>query len=145
MADYFFGKDGDKRYLGIMLWRRGDGLASVGDFETLDAVKKVVAQVDPRNFSPKLSVDYTGNVAMSIDEQNAIREDLTVATVICTTLVLLAIWLYFRRVAVLCETAVGRLQVARHARAAGRDRAIFMSELQALAYLGVSSFIEKRG
>ncbi|HEY4885831.1 MAG TPA: hypothetical protein VII08_19570, partial [Myxococcales bacterium] len=50
-GDYFFGKDGDKRYLGIMLWRRGDGLASVGDFETLDAVKKVVEQVDPRKFS----------------------------------------------------------------------------------------------
>ncbi|HXN81290.1 MAG TPA: MMPL family transporter, partial [Myxococcales bacterium] len=104
-GDYFFGKDGDKRYLGIMLWRRGDGLASVGDFETLDAVKKVVEQVDPRKFSPKLSVDYTGNVAMAIDEQNSIREDLTVATAICTTLVLLAIWLYFRRVAVL--VAVG--------------------------------------
>lgn len=104
-GNYFFGKDGDKRYLGIMLWRRGDGLASVGDFETLDAVKKVVEQVDPHKFSPKLSVDYTGNVAMSIDEQNAIRDDLTLATVICTTLVLLAIWLYFRRVAVLA--AVG--------------------------------------
>lgn len=104
-GNYFFGKDGDKRYLGIMLWRRGDGLASVGDFETLDAVKKVVEQVDPRKFSPKLDVEYTGNVAMSIDEQNAIRDDLTLATAICTTLVLLAIWLYFRRVAVLA--AVG--------------------------------------
>ncbi len=104
-SDYFLGKDGDKRYLGIMLWRRGDGLASVGDFETLDAVKKAVDQVDPRKFSPKLSVEYTGNVAMAIDEQNAIRDDLTLATVICTTLVLLAIWFYFRRVAVLA--AVG--------------------------------------
>jgi predicted RND superfamily exporter protein len=104
-SDYFLGKDGDKRYLGIMLWRRGDGLASVGDFETLDAVKKAVDQVDPRKFSPKLSVEYTGNVAMAIDEQNAIRDDLTLATVICTTLVLLAIWLYFRRLAVLA--AVG--------------------------------------
>jgi predicted RND superfamily exporter protein len=98
---YFLGAQGEIRYLGIMLWRHGDGLASVGDYQTLDAVKTVVSQVDPKKFAPDLAVEYTGGIAMAIDEHDAIRDDLTIATLLCTTLVLFAIWLYFRRFAVL--------------------------------------------
>jgi uncharacterized protein len=97
---YFLGVQGATHYLGIMLWKRGDGLASVGDYQTLDAVKTVVKQVDPTKFAPDLVVEYTGGIAMAIDEHDAIRDDLTSATLLCTTLVLLAIWLYFRRFAV---------------------------------------------
>ncbi|GAC1342691.1 MAG: hypothetical protein NVSMB23_15660 [Myxococcales bacterium] len=100
-SPYFLGVQGATRYLGIMLWKRGDGLASVGDYETLGAVKAVVAQVDPKKFAPDLAVEYTGGIAMAIDEHDAIRDDLTFATLLCTSLVLLAIWLYFRRLAVL--------------------------------------------
>jgi hypothetical protein len=48
-----------------------------------------------------MEVEYTGAIAMAIDEHNAVRDDLTLATVVCTTLVLLVIYLYFRRIALL--------------------------------------------
>src|SRR5260370_33004961 len=98
---YFLGTQGAMRYLGIMLWKHGDGLASVGAYQTLDAVKPRVSQFDPKNSAPDLAVEYTGGIAMAIDEHDAIRDDLTIATLLCTTLVLFAIWIYFRRFAVL--------------------------------------------
>ena len=88
-------------YLGIMLWRRGDGLATLGDHQTLTSVEQVIARMDKAKFHPQLKVEYSGAIAMAIDEHNAVRDDLTMATGVCVTLVMLAIFLYFRRVGVL--------------------------------------------
>lgn len=41
----------------------------------------------------------------------------------------------FRRVAVLVQTAVGRLQVLRHQRESARERPVFLSEGEAIDYL----------
>jgi predicted RND superfamily exporter protein len=100
-ADYFEGHDGDKHYLGVMMWRRGDGLATLGDLQTLAAARAVVEKLNPVAFNPLMKVEFSGHIAMAIDEHNAVRDDLTMATVICTSLVLLAIYLYFRRGALL--------------------------------------------
>lgn len=90
-----------RHYLGILLWRRGDGLATAGDHETLAIVEQLVAQQNPRRFHPQMNVEYSGAIAMAIDEHNAVRQDLTRATAVCALLVLLAIYLYFRRLALL--------------------------------------------
>src|SRR4030095_409289 len=84
-----------------MLWQRLDGLAGKSAHESLLAVQRTVAQVNPASIDPEIRVEYTGAIAQAIDEQNGVREDLTVATVLCGTLVMLAIWLYFRRAALL--------------------------------------------
>ncbi|HWE29773.1 MAG TPA: MMPL family transporter, partial [Polyangia bacterium] len=55
----------------------------------------------PAQFNPKLGVYFTGGIAQAIDQQNGIRDDLTLATLLCTSLVLLAIYSYFRRVGLL--------------------------------------------
>lgn len=94
---YFENQDGNTFYLGIMMWRGRDGLATSGDHDTLRAVKLIVAKLDPAKFHPQLVVEYTGHVAQAIDEQNGIRDDLTTATAVCFSLVLLSIKLYFRR------------------------------------------------
>jgi len=99
--DYFLAAEGGQHFLGIMLWRQGEGLGTVGDHEMLRLVQRVVERAKPTQFHPRMQVEYTGPVAMSIDEHNAIRDDLARATGICTTLVLLVIWLYFRRAALL--------------------------------------------
>ncbi len=109
-APYFQGDDGKcdpktkapcRHYLGVMMWRRGDGLATMGGNETLATAQRVVAQLHPESFHPDMKVEWTGVIAKAIDEHNAVRDDLTLATVVCTSLVLLVIWLYFRRLAVL--------------------------------------------
>jgi predicted RND superfamily exporter protein len=100
-GDYFVGAESSQHYLGIMLWRRQDGVAGAGDRELVRAVKAIVDRADPRMFHARMSVEYSGVIAMSIDEHDAVRDDLTLATAVCMTLVLLAIWLYFRRIGLL--------------------------------------------
>jgi predicted RND superfamily exporter protein len=87
-----------QQYLGIMLWRQLGGLATKGDLDTLKFVQETVKRLAPQKYDPKMVVEFTGGIAQAIDEQNGIREDLTIATVVCTSLVLLVMWLYFRRV-----------------------------------------------
>jgi len=104
--DGFVGNDGARQLLGIMLWRRGGALGSVGDHEMLQAVRDIVARVAPARFHPQMTVRYTGPIAMTIEEHNSVRHDLTLATTLCTALVLLALWLYFRRLALVVLVGV---------------------------------------
>src|SRR5262249_31373964 len=48
-----------------------------------------------------LTIEYTGNIGMALDENEAVQSDLTTATGVCITLVLLVIYLYFRRIGIL--------------------------------------------
>lgn len=97
----FEGDINGEHYLGVFMWQRLDGLATMGAREALDRVKATVAALHPERFDPKLRVDYTGGIAQAIDQQNGVETDLTLATVLCTTLVLLAIYSYFRRIGLL--------------------------------------------
>jgi uncharacterized protein len=96
---YFEAVIGGDHWLGILLWRRLEGLATRGDRDTFAAVERLVASIDPRRFGVK--VEYTGPIAQAIDEQNGIRDDLTLATVLCAVCVLAAVYGYFRRAALL--------------------------------------------
>jgi predicted RND superfamily exporter protein len=103
-ASYFEASDRNdaQRHLtGVMLWRRGEGLASLGDQQTLQAVQEVVRQIEPQRFHPQMQVVYSGPIAAAIEEHNAVRDDLSRVTVLCVSLVLLVIYLYFRRAALL--------------------------------------------
>ena len=53
--DHFIGQEGSKHSLGVMLWRRGDGLASLGDRESVAAVRAAVAQLAPTSFHPQMT------------------------------------------------------------------------------------------
>jgi predicted RND superfamily exporter protein len=97
----FAGESNGVHSLGLMLWRRGDGYASLGDQRTLDAVQEVVARVRPASFHPAMRVEYTGHVAMALDEQRAVKNDLTFSTLLCASLVLVVMYLHFRRAALI--------------------------------------------
>lgn len=88
-------------YLGIMLWRRSDGLATLGDQATLDSVRALVERAQPTQFHPAMKVEYSGAIAMALAEQQAVRDDLSFASGLCAALVLVSIYLFFRRFAVL--------------------------------------------
>ena len=96
-SHYFEGVIQGRHYLGIMLWQRLDGVASQSAHASLEAVKQAVSRTNPAAIDPQLVIEYTGGIAQAIDEQNGIRDDLTIATTICTALVLLVIYLYFQR------------------------------------------------
>lgn len=84
-------------HLGIMLWRRGSGLASADDGQMLQAVERLIAQAQPTRFHPQLRVEYSGAVAMALAEQRGVQSDLTAATSVTLVLVLLVMYLHFRR------------------------------------------------
>jgi predicted RND superfamily exporter protein len=94
---FFEGELKGEHWIGVMLWQRMDGLATAGAREAKDRVEKAVAALHPHDFDPHLRVDYTGGIAQAIDEQNGIRDDLTLATLLVFFCVGFAIWSYFRR------------------------------------------------
>jgi uncharacterized protein len=100
-SGFFEGEIRGEHYIGVMLWQRLDGFATTGAHEAKERVENAVRAVGPGAFNPKLRVDYTGGIAQALDEQNGMRDDLTLATLLCTSCVLLAIYSYFRRVGLL--------------------------------------------
>src|SRR5262249_3922105 len=94
---------------GVMLWRPSAGIASSGDRQALAAVRRIVAEVQPERFDRRMRVQFTGHIPQAIEDQDSIRADLTIATAICTVLILLVIYLYFRRVALVALVGVPAL------------------------------------
>jgi len=86
-----------EHYIGVMLWQRMEGLATTGARQAKDRVEKAVAELGPKKFDRHLRVDYTGGIAQAIDEQNGIRDDITLASILVFLCVGFAIWSYFRR------------------------------------------------
>jgi predicted RND superfamily exporter protein len=100
-GQYFEKEIDGQDYLGVMLWQRLDGLATAGARESLEQVQAVVKKLAPRHFNADMKVEYTGAIAQALDQQNGLRDDITLATLLCTTCILLAIYSYFRRAALL--------------------------------------------
>lgn len=98
---FFVSHEGNVHSLGVMLWRKREGFGSYGDQRTMDLVQQLVAKLRPESFHPSMKVRYTGHIPMALAEQSAIKDDITIATAICTSLVLLSIYLYFRRLGIL--------------------------------------------
>ena len=112
-SEWFQGRLDGEEYLGVLLWRPLSGVATASDRDALDAVERLVARAEPARFAANLKVDFTGPVAIAIDEQDAIRGDLRLASILCIVLVGLAVLSYFRRlwllVALVLPVAVGLL------------------------------------
>lgn len=100
-GDYFEKTLDGRPYLGIMLWQRLEGVATAGAHESEERVDQAIKEVDPKKFAPDMKVEYTGAIAQAIDQQNGIRDDLTLATLLVSICVLGAIYSYFRRAALL--------------------------------------------
>ncbi len=76
-----------------------------------EAVKREVQQLDPHLYDSSMKVGYDGDLAGIVEEQEALVEDLASSTLVVVTLVLGALWIYFRRwaaiVAILGALVVG--------------------------------------
>jgi hypothetical protein len=98
---YFEMTDAGEHWVGVLFWKKQDGFATPGDYETMRQVIAAVATAQPTKFHPQMKVQYTGNIAQVLDEQSGIKEDLVIATGLCLAGVLGIIWLYFRRTALI--------------------------------------------
>jgi uncharacterized membrane protein YdfJ with MMPL/SSD domain len=68
----------------------------------LEAVQREVARLAPSSYDPQLRVGYSAEVAELVEEQAALVADLLASTGVVTVLVLLALWLFFRRWTAIC-------------------------------------------
>jgi len=109
-----FARD-DGKLIGVRVWRRRDGLGGAGDHRMIAAVNTAIAaaraQLGPR--ADGVLARLTGPIAQTVAEQDAIREDLGIATAVCVALVLGVLVLAFGNaslvVAALVPTGLGLL------------------------------------
>lgn len=105
----------DGKLVGVRVWRRRDGLGGAGDHRTIAAVNAAIATaraaLGPR--ADGVLARLTGPIAQTVAEQDAIREDLGIATAVCVALVLGVLGLAFGNVslvvAALLPTGLGLL------------------------------------
>lgn len=93
---YFEASADGEHYMAAVLWRRLAGIGSASDREAVQAVRAIAARKHAA-CSPGVRLELGGQLVISQEEQDALREDLTLATGLCTLLVLVAIYLHFRR------------------------------------------------
>ncbi len=92
---YFQTPDG--RLLVLLVRPPEDATGARAGRALLDAVKRVVAEVEPASYDPAVRVGYDGEVASVLEEQESLAADLVSSTVVVLSLVLLSLWVYFRR------------------------------------------------
>ncbi len=63
----------------------------------LDTVRAEVEALRPPTYDPSIQVGYASEVAALVEEQAALVGDLALSTTIVLALVLLVLWIYFRR------------------------------------------------
>lgn len=99
---YFEATAAGEHYMAAVLWRPLSGIGTASDRDAVQRVKELVGRAQRGTAAQRLCgagvrVELGGQLITSEEEQDALREDLTTATALCTLLVLLAIYLHFRR------------------------------------------------
>ncbi len=93
---YYVHEDGD--FLAIFIRSDLKGGDAGGTSRLIDAIKSELEKIDTKKYADDLRVDFGGSLVVALEEQTAIVEELVIATVATLVLVLLAIFLFFRRV-----------------------------------------------
>ncbi len=70
------------------------GASSAKDL--LQRVKNDIAELDPNRYAPGMSVGFSGDVAISVEETNALLSDLSVSSILVVIAVIAVIITYFR-------------------------------------------------
>ena len=102
LPTYFEATADGEHYMAAVLWRPLSGIGTASDRDAVQRVKELIGRA--RTGAAGLSacgssvrLELGGQLVISQEEQDALREDLTIATALCALLVMLAIYLHFRR------------------------------------------------
>ena len=87
----------DGRLLVLHVWPPESSTGIGPNQRLLSTVQAEVERLRPVTYDPKLRIGYSGEVANLVEEQAALVADLASSTVVVLVLVVLALWLYFRR------------------------------------------------
>ena len=92
---YFQTPDG--RILVVMIRPPETTTGQAANERLVEAVQAEVRAVQPSRYDPTVRIGYDGEVASLLEEQQALVADLAASTVVVLVLVLLSLWIYFRR------------------------------------------------
>jgi hypothetical protein len=88
--------DGKKRI--VLVRMSGQVLDLQKALKLKSIVEEAVQNLNPSSYAKDLTVHYTGSVQNSIEEQEALREDLFISSIVVTVVVGLAMLIYFQSV-----------------------------------------------
>ncbi|MFH2005792.1 MAG: phosphatidylglycerophosphatase A [bacterium] len=93
--ELFYLRDGK-----LVLLVRPQGISTQIEFarRVVSDVRRVLGQVDPKQYSPKLKVELCGRYTKRVAQQDAIQKDLRLTSVVALALMLLYLGVHFRRV-----------------------------------------------
>jgi predicted RND superfamily exporter protein len=93
---YYATADETKRAVLVYM---GGGASSIDKDKALKAViEKAIVELNPKHYASDLEIKYTGGVQDTIEENDALIEDLELSTVVVMGLVTLAMLIFFRSV-----------------------------------------------
>jgi uncharacterized protein len=88
----------DETKRAVLVYMAGEATSIDKDVALKKAVDDAVTQLNPTSYAPDLQVKYTGGVQDTIEEHDALIEDLEASTVIVMVLVTLAMLVFFRAI-----------------------------------------------
>jgi hypothetical protein len=93
--DGYFTEPGGKM-LAIVVRPAGSSMQVGRAKELLELIKRDIAALRPETYDPGMRITFTGDVRTSVDEHDALRDDLITVTLLCLLLEVLAILAYYR-------------------------------------------------
>lgn len=93
---YYATEDETKR--AILVNKPGTAKGSEGEHRLRNAVKTAIASLDPKSYASDIEIKFTGGVEDSIEEQEALVEDLELSTVVVSVIVTLGMLFFYRTV-----------------------------------------------
>jgi len=90
--------EGDHGRIVVIVCRPPGGLFAERAGEKLKkAAERIIRDIKPETFHPKMQVGLTGDVMSQLEERHALEGDLVMATAVCVTLVCLVVIVFYGR------------------------------------------------
>ncbi|MDR3606333.1 MAG: efflux RND transporter permease subunit [Oligoflexia bacterium] len=88
----------DETKRAILVYMAGEASSIDKDKALKEVVEKAVHELNPKSYAPDIEIKYTGGVQDTIEEHDALIEDLELSTIVVMVIVALAMILFFRAV-----------------------------------------------
>ena len=94
--DYYTGEDG--HLLAMLIKPRGTFTDIRSSKKFIEDITNAINELDPTHYAPDMKYGYAGGFKMSVEEFETLRNDILSTALLCISLIVLAVFLYFRRV-----------------------------------------------
>ena len=103
LRGYFF--DADHKVMAVVLKPPGSSTGLDFSRKLVTKVYQTISELDPLKYHPSMKVGLTGKFRRTLFEYQALVDDIRSTALLCVALVGLAVFLYFRRLRMVCLMA----------------------------------------